>query len=204
MSPRPLVVPPDETALVLIEFQEGIIGSLSVLPTLAEEAASIVPTLARLVRGAREANVQVVHLLYCPVADNRSSNRKPVMASTVLARQSDWTLDHPAVQVPDEIGIGPNDLVLVRHSGLSPTHGTETFKILRNLGISVVVIAGVSTNIAVPVVSVEAVDEGFSVIVPRDAVAGTPRAHSESMLVNSIAPVAHLTTTEALLDLWET
>jgi len=120
----------------------------------------------------------------------------------VLDLQSGWGPDSPEVQVVREIGVAEGDLVLPRHSGLSPTHGTETFKILRNLGVTTVVLAGVSTNIAIPLAAVEAVDEGFEVVIPSDAVAGTPAEHSSSMLRNSLAFVATITTVDELVASW--
>jgi nicotinamidase-related amidase len=179
-----------------------VVGDISVLPALAKAAAPVLPVIGRLAHGARAAGALVVHLTYVPAVGNRSSNRKPVLFSRILDQMADWTADHPATQVVPEIGVDSADLVLVRHSGISPTHGTETFKILRNLGVTSLVLAGVSTNIAVPVVAVEATDEGFDVLVASDAVAGTPAAHSESMLDHTLAFVATTTTTDELLASW--
>jgi nicotinamidase-related amidase len=202
MSPKPVVTDPRTTAVVIIECQNGVVGADGALPALAEAATETLPVIGRLAKAARAAGARVVHLTYVPVADNRSSNRKPRLFSRILDGMADWSPDHPATQVVDQIGVESGDLVLPRHSGLSPTHGTETFKILRNIGVTTVVLAGVSTNIAIPVVAVEAVDEGFDVVVPSDAVAGTPPEHSASMLANTLAFIATLTTTDDLLAGW--
>jgi nicotinamidase-related amidase len=187
---------------VIVECQRGVVGPDSALPALAEAATSVLPVIGTLARAARRCGVPVVHLVYVPIAGNRSSNRRPVLFGKVLDRMDSWGPGHPATEVVPEVGAEPGDLVLPRHQGLSPTHGTETFKILRNLGVATVVLAGVSTNIAVPVIAVEAVDEGFDVIVPGDAVAGTPAEHSASMLAHTLAFVATLTTTAELVECW--
>ena len=202
MSPPDLPVEPGTTAVLIIECQNGVVGSQSALPALAEAAGSILPVIGRLAEGARQAGARVVHLTYVPAAGNRSSNRKPRLFGRILGHMDDWTANSTEVAVVDEIGVAPGDLVLPRHQGLSPTHGTETFKIMRNLGVSTLVLAGVSTNIAIPVVAVEAVDEGFDVVIPSDAVTGTPIEHSRSMLKNTLSFVATLTTVDDLLGAW--
>ena len=194
---------PNTTALLIIECQTGVVGRDSVLPALAEAAAPVLPIINRLAAGARDAGVLVAHLLYLPVADNRSSNRKPPMQRFVAPQMADWTPGHPATHVVPEIETAETDLVLVRHSGLSPVHSTETFEVLRNIGITTLVLAGVSTNIAIPVSATGAVDEGFDVIVPRDAVAGTPPEHHEGMLDHTIRMLATMTTTDELLEAWK-
>ena len=60
------------------------------------------------------------------------------------AATADWSPSHPAVEVVPEIGVGPDDLVLPRHQGISPVHRTEVLAVLRNMGITDVVVAGVS------------------------------------------------------------
>lgn len=197
---RPLApLTPSTTALLLIECQNGIIGPDSVLPALAAAAAPIVPALGRLAHGFRRAGGLVAHLTYVPALGNRSSNRVPRLFGHVLPLMQDWTSTHRATQPIDEIGVEPGDLLLPRHSGMSPTANTELFPTLRNAGYTDVVVAGVSLNIAVPVVVTHAADEGFPSYIPRDAVAGTPAEHGESMLAHTLNALSTITTTDAVL-----
>lgn len=200
MTPAP--VPPTATALLIVECQEGVVGKTSALPALAEQAAPVLPVIGRLAVGARAAGVVVCHLTFVPLARNRSSNRKPVLFQQVLPLMDDWGPGHPGTLVVDEIGVGPDDLVLPRASGVSPTHGTETFKVLRNLGVQRIVVAGVSTNVALPAVLTGAVDEGFETAVPTDAVVGTPADYAEASVRHTLAFLARLTTVDALLAEW--
>ncbi|MCU1595104.1 MAG: isochorismatase family protein [Frankiales bacterium] len=202
MSPKPLPALPSETALLLVECQNGVIGIDSVLPDLAAVVRPSLPIIARLATGARDHGVQVVHLTFSPLAGNRSCNRKPLLFKGVLRNMDDWGPDNPATQVVDEIGVGPDDLVLPRATGLSPTYGTETFKLLRNIGIKAIVVAGVSTNIAIPAVLTEACDEGFDVLVPRDAALGAPADYAEQMMTHTIGMIARLTTVDELVAQW--
>ena len=77
-------------------------------------------------------------------------------------------------------------------------HRTEVLAILRNMGITDVVVAGVSTNLAVPLAAVGAADEDFAVTVATDACVGTPPEHHASMLRHSLAFVARLATSDEL------
>jgi nicotinamidase-related amidase len=157
--------------------------------------------MGRLAAGARAAGVQVAHLTYLPVAGGRSASRRsPLMRAT--SSNAGWSESHPAMEIVPEIGVGPDDLVLPRHQGISPVHRTEVLSMLRNIGVEEVVVAGVSTNLAIPAVAVAAADEDFDVSIATDACVGTPAAHHASMLRHSLAFVARLATTDELLAEW--
>jgi len=179
---------PRTTAVLFVECQNGLLGDTSKMKSIAEAARPIVPNMGRLARGARDAGVQVVHLTFSPVANNRSSNRRPPLFKRLNDSLADWTADHHDVQtIP---------------SGMSPTYGTETYKLLRNMGIETVVLAGISANVAIPVAATEAADEDFEVVIASDAVAGAPVEHVESMMKYTLPFIATLMTVEGLLAEW--
>jgi nicotinamidase-related amidase len=195
------VCEPDTTALLFVECQRGVVGDLSVLPALAESARPALARMGRLAAGAHTAGVLVAHLTYHPLAGGRSaSQRSPLMRATTATAA--WSDADPAVEVVPEIGVGPHDLVLPRHQGISPVHRTEVLAMLRNMGMTDVVVAGVSTNLAVLLVAVGAADEDFGVTVATDACLGTPFEHHDSMLRHSLAFVARLATVDELLTEW--
>jgi nicotinamidase-related amidase len=70
------------------------------------------------------------------------------------------------------------------------------------MGIDEVVVAGVSTNLAVLLVAVGAADEDFGVIVATDASVGVPAEHHQSILKHSLAFIARLATVDELLAEW--
>jgi nicotinamidase-related amidase len=192
---------PARTALIMIECQRGVVGDLSVLPDLAAVAQPVLETIGRLARAARQAGVTVVHLTYAPVAGGRSTNlRSPVTRAT--AATSSWGPERPGADVVPAIGVEPADLVFERHQGISPVHRTEVLSVLRNMGIDELVVAGVSTNLAVPAVAVGASDENFSVVVVRDATIGVPESHHQSMLRYSLAFVARLLSADEVAAGW--
>ncbi|MDY0011274.1 MAG: isochorismatase family protein [Rhodocyclaceae bacterium] len=197
-----MLVDPKNTAVLFVECQNGLLGEQSVMKAIADAAGVQKQVMGRLARGARAAGALVVHLTYVPVANNRSSNRKAPLMAKLLGKLGDWNPTHPAVQPIPEIGVGPNDLILPRNTGFSPTHGTETFKLLRNLGITQVVLAGISLNVALPVVGTEATDEGFTVVFPRDAVVGTPPEYAEAVIQYTLPFIGGIATVDEILSAW--
>lgn len=89
-----------------------------------------------------------------------------------------------------------------RLHGLSPMAGTDLDALLRNLGIRTLVVTGVSSNIAIPNTVFDAVNLGYRVVVPSDAIAGVPASCTAEVIRNSLALVAEVTTAEALLMRW--
>lgn len=187
----------------MVECQRGVVGDLSVLPDLAALAQPVLERVGHLAGEARRAGVTVVHLTYRPLAGGRSTNqRSPLTRST--STSAGWDENHRGADVVPQIGVEQSDLVFERHQGISPVHRTEVLAVLRNLGIEEVVVAGVSTNLAVPLVAVAASDEDFAVTVAPDASVGVPASHHESMLRYSLAFVARLATVEEIVSGWLT
>ena len=81
--------------------------------------------------------------------------------------------------------------------------GTGLDPVLRNLGVSTIVVVGVSLNIAIPNVVMDAVNSAYRVIVPRDAVAGVPAEYGAAVIANTLSLLATITTTDDLLGVWK-
>ena len=64
------------------------------------------------------------------------------------------------------------------------------------------VATGVSVNLGVLGLAIEACNLGYQVVVPRDAVAGLPDEYADAVLDNTFPLITTLTTTDALLDAW--
>ena len=102
-----------------------------------------------------------------------------------------------------ELGPEPTDLVLSRWHGVGPMGGTDLDAVLRNLEVSTIVVVGVSLNIAIPNVVMDAVNAAYRVILPKDAVAGIPAEYGAAMIANTLSLLATITTTDDLLQLWK-
>ncbi|QFZ77614.1 isochorismatase family protein [Streptomyces fagopyri] len=192
---------PATTVLLTIECQQGVVGPGSALPELAEEARSsgALAQVARLVGAAHESGVQVIHAVAERRPDGRGANRNARLfraAERLPVRQLPGTA---AVRVAAPIEVAEEDLVVRRLHGLSPIAGTDVDALLRNLGCRTLVVTGVSANVAVPNAVFDAVNRGYTVVVPADAIAGVPADYTPAMIRNTLALVATVTTTEDVL-----
>jgi len=114
---------------------------------------------------------------------------------------ADWAPGTEATRVLPEL-LSTTDLVLPRHHGLFPTLRSELLPVLDNLGVRSVVLTGVSLNLALPHTSGHITQAGFDLVVPRDAVGGTPAAYGEQVLANTIALLGRITTVDELIAEW--
>lgn len=188
------------SALVTSECQKGVIGSVAALPQLAEAAAAtVIPNGAKLCAAARNAGIPVVHCTAGRRADGRGSNTNARLFMAMRKAPRPIELGDTATQVIDEFDVQPSDFVLSRMHGLSPMAGTDLDAILRNLGVTSLVIAGVSLNVAIPNLVMDAVNLGYRVVLARDAVAGVPTSYGEQVLENTLALLAELVTTDELV-----
>jgi len=108
----------------------------------------------------------------------------------------------PDVEVVPELGQEPSDLLAPRLHGMTPFTGTSLDAMLRNLGIRTVVATGVSLNVGVIGMVIEAVGLGYQVVVPPDAVAGVPREYADQVLTHTIPVIAYRVSTEQIIDTW--
>jgi nicotinamidase-related amidase len=196
------LVDPAHTALVTQEIQRGVMGDLSALPELAAEARPAVPNMARLVRAARKAGLPVVHCTAERRADGLGANRNARIFLYMARAETKLLPGSPAAEVVPEVGVEPSDLVLARIHGLSPFQGTELDFVLRNLGVRTIVGVGVSVNVAIQNLAFDAVNSGYQVVIPRDAVAGFPRDYVEMVFAHTLGAVATLVTTEEIARVW--
>jgi nicotinamidase-related amidase len=198
------LVTPSHTALVLQEVQNGVVGSPSALPALADAAAAVglIGNCARLARSARSIGVTVVHCTAETRADGRGANRNARLFGGVKKSPVRLSPGSAAVQVPDEIGVASEDIVLPRYHGVGPMTGTQLDSILRNLGATTIVGVGVSVNIGMTNLAFDAVNRGYQIVMPRDAIAGVPADYADAVIDNTLALVATITTTDAVLAAW--
>ena len=198
------LVAPGHTALVLQEVQNGVVGTPSALPALAEAAAvvGLVEHCAELAQAARAAGVPVVHCTAETRPDGRGANRNARLFMGVRKSPVPLTPGSAAVEPCPEIGVDPSDIVLARYHGLGPMTGTQLDSILRNLGATTIVGVGVSLNIGMTNFAFDAVNRGYQFVLPTDAVAGVPAEYGAAVLENTLHLVATLTTTAAVVDAW--
>jgi nicotinamidase-related amidase len=65
-----------------------------------------------------------------------------------------------------------------------------------------VVAVGVSVNVAITNLTFDCVNAGYQVVLPTDAVAGTPREYVQQVFEHTLRNVATLVPSDDLLAVW--
>ncbi|WP_246649756.1 isochorismatase family cysteine hydrolase [Nonomuraea coxensis] len=191
-------------AVLVMEMQRGVVGDLTKFPDLraACERHGVVPTIARLLAAARAAAIPVVHCTAAFRADRAGSHTANCPFIVSLLKDPAHMLEGtPAVEVLPGLR-APGDLESRRNHGFSPFTGTSLDMTLRSLGVSTVVAAGVSLNLGIPGLALEAVNLGYRVTVVTDAVAGIPDDYARAVLRNTIGLLATRATAADLAGSW--
>jgi len=196
----PALLAPERTALLMMECQEGIVGGGGKLSAIAEavQRHGTVAQIARVLQAARRAKVPVFH---CTMSRRPDGGGAVVNCLLLAAGRKNPTPLLPGS--PQQAVVAPlapvdGDYVVTRYHGITPFHGTELDPLLRNLGVETVVATGVSVNVGILGLTIEAVNAGYQVVLPREAVAGTPDAYVDAVfehtlrLLATVAPVAQV------------
>ncbi len=196
------LVDPAHTAIVTQELQGAVVGPDAGLRALADEARrEALPNIARLLPTARAAGTPVVHCLVQRRADGLGSNHNAKLFAIGASGVAIEPGSQGATLLP-EFGPEPTDLVLHRWHGLGPMGGTDLDAVLRNMGVRTIVAVGVSLNVAIPNLVMDAVNAAYRVVLPRDAVAGIPTDYGQAIIDNTLALLCTVTTTDALIEAW--
>jgi biuret amidohydrolase len=196
------IAAPGHTAIVTQECQGAVVGPDAGLAVLAREARrEAVPNIERLLPAAREAGVTVVHCLVQRRPDGLGANHN----AKIFTFGGDVAIapGTPGTELLAELGPEPSDVVLRRWHGIGPMGGTDLDAVLRNLGVSTIVAVGVSVNVAITNLVMDAVNAAYKVVVPRDAVAGIPTDYANAIIDNTLSLLATITTTDELISTWK-
>ncbi len=190
------VLEPAHTAVLVIECQVGVLGPDSPVADLARSVreGTLVPDLARFLAAARAAGARVYH-------STVEAGAHESLANSPLGARTRGRGGVAGASLP-ELGPDPRDVLAPRDHGLTIFHETGLEERLRSAGIRTVVLTGVSVNIAITGAAIEAVNRGFSVVIPTDCVAGFPPSFASDALRYSLRNLAYLATAEAICAVW--
>jgi nicotinamidase-related amidase len=192
---------PQSAALVISECQRGILDpTASVTPALAAQAVErgIVARIAELAGAFRAAGLPVVH---CHIAHrpDLAGVRANSLLGALAIKNRTLIAGTPDVLPPPELVPHASDHVSSRATGLTAFYGTDLDATLRLRSVETVVLTGVSTDVAIPGLALEAVNRGYFVRIPADCVAGTSARSHEFMMSGLLPAVARITDAAAVL-----
>jgi nicotinamidase-related amidase len=193
-----------------MELQEGVVGKYAAMPDLAALVASdgLLGRVGRLCTAARDAGARVVHCTAEFRADGAGSvvNNRIFAANARRRREEGPTpidIGQPGVALMPELGWSEQDIKVPRMHGMTPFTGTELDAVLRNCGVRTVVAAGVSVNLGVLGMVLSALDLGYQVVLPVDAVVGVPAEYARAVIDNSLSLVTTLTSVDEVAAAWQ-
>ncbi len=203
------LVDPETTAVVTMELQQGVVGPDALLQELVERVAQAgtVKAAASVCRAARAVGARVMHCTAEHRADGAgiTENAKIMALIAKLGREQGLPTEagSPGAALVPELGPEPDDIVIPRMHGMTPFTSTSLDQMLRNLGTRTVVATGVSVNIGILGLCLNALDLGYQVVLVRDAVAGVPAEYADAVIDNTLSLIATITTSTELCSLWE-
>jgi len=197
----PGLAPLRAAALVVSECQQGILDlEGSVLPGLAQQAATrqILPCIDRLAQAFRQAGRPVV---YCTIAHRPDlAGVLPNSLLGALTRKHRRMLaGTDDVEIPQPVTPQGGDFVSCRTTGITAFYGTDLDAMLRLQHVDTLVVCGVSTNIALPGLAVEAVNRGYRVLFPEDATAGVSDHTHQFMVEHVMTAVSTVTCSQDVI-----
>jgi biuret amidohydrolase len=206
MALKASLIEPSRTALVINEFQRGVVGDLSEFPQIALSAQLAIEKLAELLGVARAAGVTVVHCVMAQRADGRGGNHNTSFSAAARKRreagEAPSTDPTTFAEVVPELKPVTSDFVLSRLHGMSPMSDTGLDPLLRNLGVTTVVAAGASLNVGIMALALDAMNRSYDVVVVSDACSAIPEEYGQAMLRNSFPIISRVATAEELASVW--
>jgi nicotinamidase-related amidase len=193
------LVEPAHTAVLVIECQQGVLGEGSPVADLARSVreGSLLTMLARFLAAARTAGARVYHCTVEAAADGAGP-----LANTPLGARARGTARAGGGAIVPELGPDPRDVVAPRDRGLTVFHETGLDERLRGDGIRTVVLTGVSVNIAITGAAIDAVNRGYTVVIPSDCVAGHPPSFASDALRFALRNLAYIATADQICATW--
>ncbi len=166
----------EHPAIVVVDFIDGFTNPESALVCDCDTA---VASTRRLLDAAREASVPV---LFTTVAYDEQGLERAAMFVAKAPALATLRPGSPWVEVDARLGRLAEEPMLVKLFA-SAFFGTNLDQLLRDAGCDTVVVAGASTSGCVRATAVDALQYGYRVLVPREAVADRAvDAHNGSLL----------------------
>ncbi|MCH8065814.1 MAG: cysteine hydrolase [Chloroflexi bacterium] len=191
------------TALLIIDPQNDFLSEGGVGWDLVGEGVKNTKVVEHLVELRNAANVAGVPIFYCPhyYSDNEFATWKhlnpidKLMFDGKMFRKPGWGADfHPDLE-PDE-----NTFVLSPHKGLSGFWAADITIQFRQRDIDTIILAGMAANLCVESHLRDAEENGFEVLVVKDATVGPGAEATQAAYVNYGLIANEVVTTDEITE----
>jgi nicotinamidase-related amidase len=148
--------------------QRGLRGALA----RAVRDRGVLQKLPPVLEACRARDVPVIYL----TKERHLAIPQPDFAPIYRMAGGEPTLVHGTwgAQIVDAIKPGEGDLVLPRFTSIDPSYGTELWAAIQMMDLSTLLLAGISTTLAVEGTARAAANRGYKVVVIEDCCASVP------------------------------
>jgi nicotinamidase-related amidase len=180
----PVTMLDPKTALVVVDLQKGIVALPAVHPM-----GDVVANAATLAAAFRKHGLPVVLVNVAGIAPGRNER-----APGIREFPPGW-----ADLVP-ELNVQPGDHKVTKHTW-GAFANTDLDALLKEIGVTQIVLAGVATSIGVESTAREAYALGFNVTIATDAVTDLDAGAHENSVTRIFPRLGEIDTTQAIIDL---
>lgn len=190
----PLELDPKTTALLVMDYQAGIVGMVP------GDKNALLGRASTLVDAARKASMRVLYVVVSfrpgyPEASARNVGLSPIRST------GRFVAGNPDTAIHDAVAPREDEVVVTKHR-VSAFAGTDLDMILRANDVSTLVLAGISTSGVVLSTTRHAYDADYRVVIARDACADPDeevhRVLMDKVLARQASVVAAEDVTKAL------
>ncbi len=176
-QPYAFEFPAGKLGLIVIDMQRDFVEPGGFGATLGNDVrpiAAIVPTVRRLLDGARAARLPIIHTRECHRPDLSDCPPAKLTRGKPSLRIGDpgpmgriLISGEPGADIVPELAALPGEIVLDK-PGKGAFHATSLNKMLTDLGITHLLFAGVTTEVCVQTTMREANDRGYECLLVED------------------------------------
>ena len=193
----------DRAALCIVEMQNDMVhesniekrGIRGVLAAQVQKRG-VIPKLQTLIAAARQRDMPILYINFAlkpgfPRPNtllHRRSQREPTLV------EGTW-----GVRIHEALAAQPQDFVLERTVGIDGSYGTQLYPVLHQLKRSTMIMAGVSTNLAVEGIVRASANRGFDLIVVEDCCASYPDEWHRFSVENILPLISQVAGSEDVL-----
>ena len=194
--------PGKRAALIVNEMQNGIANPSYDDSPLAGQVTGrgIVGRINTLTAAFRAAGVPVIFATIAAETPDWAGFKVNCALAARIRRKGLLVSGTAAGAIHDDLVVAPSDIVSRRSHGMAPFTGTSLDATLRGYDVETVVLAGVSTNIALAGACIEAVALGYSVVLAEDCAAGATTETHQMQITMHLPLLATVTDSGSVTD----
>jgi len=197
---------PERTALVIVDPQVDFLSPQSVVWDLVGEQVQkngVVDHLVALKQAAERAGIPVFYSPHYFSDHEYSGWRHLNTIDKVMFERRMFDVAGSGAQFLPALAPGADTIVLSPHKALSGFWANDIQLQLRQRDVQTIILAGMSANLCVESHLRDAAENGFDVIVVKDATAGAGEAATQAAYVNYGFIASEVVTTEQVVQAME-